>query len=238
MTASGLFFLCTLGFEEDLYNVPSTPVSSFHHTTVDFYFLLKRVNLLLTTEMCRIIILSQNALDSCLCGNAIPFQKEEAVYRRVCVACLILKFIRSNGLVIFFLFFLLRLKLWGSSAEQSWQMLVDPALVSGTGLCNKLLFYWSYQLWSGPVKKKNYLTSHELIIQRLSRTLTANGKMKFPFCQNNEKRDLIKLFSCLLTRYIEQLLKRVRQVEKRKFSRFCDTQLSTINFAVCRKRLA
>ena len=54
--------------------------------------------------------------------------------------------------------------------------------------------------------------------------------MKFPFCQNIEKLDLIKLFACLLTRYIEELLKRVRQVEKRKISRFCVTQL----FAVCR----
>ena len=32
-------------------------------------------------------------------------------------------------------------------------------------------------------------------------TSTANGKMKFPFCQNIEKVDVIKLFSCLLTRY-------------------------------------
>ena len=35
---------------------------------------------------------------------------------------------------------------------------------------------------------------------------TANGKMKFPFCQNIEKLDLIKLFSCLLSRYIRRLL--------------------------------
>ena len=34
-------------------------------------------------------------------------------------------------------------------------------------------------------------------------TFTANGKMKFPFCQNTEKLDLFQLFSCLLTRYIE-----------------------------------
>ena len=45
--------------KEDLCNVPSTPVSSFHQTTADFYFLLKRVNLLLTTELCILIISSQ-----------------------------------------------------------------------------------------------------------------------------------------------------------------------------------
>ena len=59
-------------------------------------------------------------------------------------------------------------------------------------------------------------------------TFTANGKMKFPFSQNSENLDLIKLFSCLVTRYIEYIFKRVRQVEKRKFSRFCDTKLSTL----------
>ena len=59
-------------------------------------------------------------------------------------------------------------------------------------------------------------------------TFTANGKMKFPFCQNTGKLDLIKLLSCLLARYIKQLHKRVRQVEKRKFPRFCDTQLSIV----------
>ena len=32
-------------------------------------------------------------------------------------------------------------------------------------------------------------------------TFTANGKMKFHFCQNIEKLDLIKLSACLLTRY-------------------------------------
>jgi len=53
---------------------------------------------------------------------------------------------------------------------------------------------------------------------------TAKGKMKFPFRQYLEKLDLIKLLSCLLTRYIKSLLKIVRQVEKR----FCDTQLSTV----------
>ena len=52
--------------------------------------------------------------------------------------------------------------------------------------------------------------------------------MKFRFCQNMEKLDSIKLLSFLLTRYIELLLKTVRQVEKRKFSRFCDTQLPTV----------
>ena len=60
-------------------------------------------------------------------------------------------------------------------------------------------------------------------------TFTANhGKVKFPFCQNTEKLDLSELLSCLLTRYIEQALKKVRKVEKRKFSRFCDTQLPTV----------
>ena len=58
---------------------------------------------------------------------------------------------------------------------------------------------------------------------------------KISFCQNTEKLDLFKLHSCLLPRCIEQLLKRLRQVEKRKISRFCDTQLPT---AVCRKRHA
>ena len=57
-------------------------------------------------------------------------------------------------------------------------------------------------------------------------TLAANGKMKFAFCQNTEKRDLFKLLSCMLPRYIEELPKRVRQVEKRKLSCFCDTQLT------------
>ena len=68
-------------------------------------------------------------------------------------------------------------------------------------------------------------------IERLSITFTANGKpckMKFPFCQNTEKLDSINLLSYLLTSYIEELLKRVRQDEKRKFSRFCDTQLPTV----------
>lgn len=32
---------------------------------------------------------------------------------------------------------------------------------------------------------------------------TANGKMKFPSCENTEKFDLIKLFPFLSTRYIE-----------------------------------
>ena len=41
------------------------------------------------------------------------------------------------------------------------------------------------------------------LIERLSMTFTANGKMKFPFCQNKEKLDLFKLLSCLLPRYIE-----------------------------------
>ena len=59
-------------------------------------------------------------------------------------------------------------------------------------------------------------------------TFMANSKMKFPFRQNTEKTYLVMLLSCLLTRYIEKLLKRVRQVEKRKFSRFCDMQLSTV----------
>ena len=59
-------------------------------------------------------------------------------------------------------------------------------------------------------------------------TFMANGKMKFPFCQNTEKLDLIELFSCLLTRYIEQLLKRVRKVEKCKFSCFCNMQQSPV----------
>ena len=60
-------------------------------------------------------------------------------------------------------------------------------------------------------------------------TFTANGNMKFPFCQKTEKLDLIsELLSCLLTRYIEKVIKRVRQVEKRKFSCFCDTQLPTV----------
>ena len=58
-------------------------------------------------------------------------------------------------------------------------------------------------------------------------TSNVNGKMKFPFCQNTEKLDLIKVL-CQLTRYIEQLLKRLREVEKRKFSRFCDRQLPTV----------
>ena len=74
----------------------------------------------------------------------------------------------------------------------------------------------------------------EVKLERLSMTFTVNGKMKFPFCQNTEKLDLSELLSCLLTRYIEKVLKRVRQDEKRKFSRFCDTQLPT----VCRKRHA
>ena len=59
-------------------------------------------------------------------------------------------------------------------------------------------------------------------------TFTANGKMKFCFCQNRVRLDLFKLLSCLLPRYIEELLRRVRQVEKRKFSCFCDMQLPTI----------
>ena len=63
------------------------------------------------------------------------------------------------------------------------------------------------------------------IIERLSMTFTANGKMKFSFCQNKEKLDLFKLLCCLLPRYIEELLKRVRQVEKRKFSCFYEKQL-------------
>ena len=83
--------------KEDLCNVPSTPVSSFHHTTTDFYFLLKRVNLLLTTELCIIIISSQMHSIAFCAVTQIPF---EAVYWRVCVTCVIVKFTRSNGLVI------------------------------------------------------------------------------------------------------------------------------------------
>ena len=59
-------------------------------------------------------------------------------------------------------------------------------------------------------------------------TSTASSKMKFSCRQNTEKLYLFKLLSCLLTRYIEQLLKRVRQVEKGTFSCFCDTQLPTV----------
>ena len=40
-------------------------------------------------------------------------------------------------------------------------------------------------------------------LDRLSMTFTANGKTKFPFRQNTKKPDLIKLLSCLLSRYIE-----------------------------------
>ena len=54
-------------------------------------------------------------------------------------------------------------------------------------------------------------------------TSTTNSKMKFPFCQNTEKLDLSELLSCLLTRYIVEVLKRMRQDEKREFSRFCVT---------------
>ena len=59
-------------------------------------------------------------------------------------------------------------------------------------------------------------------------TFTANGKVIFSFSQKTEKLDLFKLLFCLLPRYIEYFLKRVRQVEKRKFSRFYDTQLPTV----------
>ena len=40
-------------------------------------------------------------------------------------------------------------------------------------------------------------------IERLSMMCTANGKMKFTFCQNPEKLDLFNLLSCLLPRYIK-----------------------------------
>ena len=47
--------------------------------------------------------------------------------------------------------------------------------------------------------------------------------MKFPFCQNKEKLDLIMILSFLLYNFSKEW-----KVEKRKFSRFCDTQLSTV----------
>ena len=69
-------------------------------------------------------------------------------------------------------------------------------------------------------------------LERLSMRFTAKGKMKFPFCQNTEKLDLIKLLSCLLTRYIVghewDKLKNV------KFHAFVTG--SCLLFAVCRKR--
>ena len=40
-------------------------------------------------------------------------------------------------------------------------------------------------------------------LERLSMMFTANGKTKFPFRQNTEKPDLIKLLSCVFSRYIE-----------------------------------
>ena len=41
------------------------------------------------------------------------------------------------------------------------------------------------------------------IYERLSMTFKASDKTKFPFSQNMEKLDLIKLLSCLLAIYIE-----------------------------------
>ena len=74
------------------------------------------------------------------------------------------------------------------------------------------------------------------IIERLSMTFTANGKMRFSFCQNMYKLDLSELLSCLLTRYIEEVLKRVRQVENINFHAF--VARSCLLFAIFRKRNA
>ena len=52
-------------------------------------------------------------------------------------------------------------------------------------------------------------------MERLRMPFTANGKMKFSFCQSTEILDLLKLLSCLLTSKFSKIL---RQDEKRKFS--------------------
>ena len=63
-------------------------------------------------------------------------------------------------------------------------------------------------------------------------TFMANGKMKFPFCQNTEKLDLIKLFSCLLT--IDILNNFSKELEKLKNVNFhAFVTRSSLLFAVC-----
>ena len=61
-------------------------------------------------------------------------------------------------------------------------------------------------------------------------TFTANGKTKFPFRQKTEKLDLILIpFLVCQLDILNNFSKERGKLKKRKFSRFCDTQLSAVS---------